>query len=101
MLSLGALPCVVLTTLYADLVSDPGLFSAGLFGNVQRNRRLGGAISYFIGAVLGGVAASHSVGFSGALFIAAGLQLLTVIAWLIWRVDEDQDQDDGDEGFGD
>lgn len=85
----GGLPCIVLTTLYTDLISDPNFFSAGLFGNAQRNRRFGGAAFYFIGAVLGGVAAaSNSFGFSGALFVAAGIQMLTAVTWLLWRAEK-------------
>ena len=93
-LEYGALPCIVLTTLYADLVSDPSFFSAGLFGNAQRNRRVSGAAFYFVGAVLGGAAAATTVGFLGGLYIAAGLQAGTAIAWLLWRVDETEVDED-------
>jgi hypothetical protein len=92
-LGLGGLPSIVLTALFADLVSDPSFFSAGLLGNAQRNRRLGGATFYFVGAVVGGVAAKYSekVGFSGGLFIAAGFQMATVAAWLMWRREKRED----------
>jgi hypothetical protein len=93
-LECGALPCIVLTTLYADLVSDPSFFSAGLFGNAQRNRRVSGALVYFVGAVLGGVAAATSIGFFGGLYIAAGLQVATAIAWLLWSADEPEEGED-------
>lgn len=96
-LDCGGLPCVVLTSLYADLVSDPSFFSAGLFGNAQRNRRLGGAVFYFFGAVLGGVAAATAIGFSGGLFVAAGLQIATAILFLLWRAEKsevDEDEED-------
>ena len=93
-LEYGGLPCVVLTSLYADLVSDPSFFSAGLFGNAPRNRKISGALVYFVGAVLGGVAAATAIGFLGGLYIAAGLQLATAIAWLFWRADEPEDEDE-------
>lgn len=96
-LECGGLPCIVLTTLYADLVSDPGFFSAGLFGNAQRNRRISAALIYFVGAVLGGVAAATSIGFVGGLYIAAGLQTATAISWLFWRADK-HDEDEDEEG---
>ena len=51
MLEMNALPTVVLTTLYHDLFTDPAFFSAGLMGNVGRNRRLGALVFYFGGAV--------------------------------------------------
>ncbi|KAK5174057.1 uncharacterized protein LTR77_001137 [Saxophila tyrrhenica] len=89
MLDYNAMPCVVLTTLYTDLASDPGLFTAGLTGNVNRNRRAGGAVFYFLGAVVGGAAAAHSIGFSGALWIAAGVHLGIVICWMLWRAEEE------------
>ena len=92
-LEFGGLPSIVLTALFADLVSDPSFFNAGLLGNAQRNRRLGGAAFYFMGAVVGGVAAKYSekVGFSGGLFIAAALQMATVAAWLMWRREKQED----------
>ena len=85
MLECNSLPVVVLTTLYADLVSDPSLFSGGLFNHSQRNRRAGGVVFYFTGAVVGGVAASHAIGFGGGLLIAAAIQLATAVVWLLWR----------------
>ena len=83
----------MLTSLFADLVSDPSFFTAGLMGNAQRNRRLGGGSFYFVGAVVGGVAAKYTenIGFSGGLFIAAGLQMMTVVAWLLWRREKQED----------
>ena len=88
------LPCVVLTTLYTDLISDPGLLSAGLFSNVQRNRKAGGVAFYFAGAVVGGIAARNSIRFSGALWIAAGIQLSMAALWMIWRAEgEDFDEE--------
>ena len=94
MLEYNALPCVVLTTLYTDLISDPSFFSAGLFGNVQRNRRAGGAICYFAGAVVGGAAAAHQVGFTGALWLATGMHFGVVAAWLLWRADEGKEDEE-------
>lgn len=88
------MPCIALTNLYVDLVSDPGFFSAGLFSNAKRNRQGGGVVFYFIGAVVGGVCASHPIGFSGDLFIAAALQLGTAITWLMWKPDEDENEAD-------
>ena len=95
MVQQNALPVVVLTTLYSDLVSDPALFTAGLMGNVQRNRRLGGAVFYFVGAVCGGVAAAHSIGFSGGLAIAGAVQFCVAVSWLAWpaeKSDEDEER---------
>lgn len=96
-LGFNALPSVVLTTLYNDLASDPALFTAGLMGNVQRNRRGGGLIFYIFGALLGGVFARSSVGFAGALWFTAGVKVFIVVAWLMWR-EEKEKEGDGEEG---
>lgn len=84
-LGLNPLPAVVLTTLYNDLASDPALFTAGLAGNVQRNRRVGGLVFYVVGSLVGGAFARSSVGFAGALWFTAGLKCFIVGAWLLWR----------------
>lgn len=78
------LPTIVISVLYTDLVSDPSFFSGGLLGNGPRNRRLGGVIFYFAGAVLGGVFASSRFGFLGALWVAAIVKGVIVLAWVGW-----------------
>jgi hypothetical protein len=88
------LPCVVLTTLYSDLISDPGLFTAGLYSNVQRNRRAGGAALYFVGAVVGGVAASTPMGFSGGLWMAAVMHFVIMGFWMSWWAENDTNSSD-------
>ncbi|KAK6396407.1 hypothetical protein LTR65_009491 [Meristemomyces frigidus] len=94
-LQYNALPSVVLTTLYNDLVSDPGLLTGGLLGNVGRNRRLGGLLFYIGGAVAGGAFVTSSLGFSGLLWTAAALKLGVVLAWLLWR-EEVKKEDSGE-----
>ncbi|KAK3707534.1 hypothetical protein LTR37_012029 [Vermiconidia calcicola] len=94
-LQYNAMPCVVLTTLYTDLVSDPGLLSAGLYANPQRNRRAGGVVFYFIGAVIGGVAASKPIGFSGGLWIASVVQGVIAASWLAWKEDTAEGDEEG------
>ncbi|KAK5132728.1 hypothetical protein LTR08_008694 [Meristemomyces frigidus] len=95
MVEMNALPTVVLTTLYHDLITDPALLSAGLLGNVGRNRRLGALVWYFGGAVAGGAFARSSLGFGGLLWTAAGVKLGMVCAWLLWREDcEKGDEED-------
>lgn len=84
-LGMNALPAVVLTTLYNDLAADPALLTAGLAGNVQRNRRAGGLVAYVFGALVGGAFAKSAVGLAGALWFTAGIKFLLVVAWLFWR----------------
>lgn len=79
------LPTIVISVLYTDLVSDPSFFSGGLLGNASRNRRVGGVVFYFAGAVLGGVFASSRFGFAGALWVAACVKAGIMMAWVVWR----------------
>lgn len=94
-LGLNPLPAVVLTTLYNDLASDPALFTAGLAGNVQRNRRFGGLVIYVVGALIGGAFARSSVGLAGALWFTAGIKLCIVGAWLLWREEGKEEEGEG------
>lgn len=87
-LEYNPLTAVVLTTLYADMVSDPRFLTAGLMSNGPRNRKLAAVALYFAGAVLGGVAASSSIKFTGGLIIATAIQLAMALAWLVWRSDD-------------
>ncbi|KAL2423926.1 hypothetical protein ABEF95_010001 [Exophiala dermatitidis] len=84
-LKYNAIPTVVLTSLYCDLMSDPQLFTAGLFEDPDRNRRALGAVALFLGATIGGALVKHDVGYGVALWIATGLKGLMVMAWLLWK----------------
>ncbi|KAL4725685.1 hypothetical protein ACLX1H_007836 [Fusarium chlamydosporum] len=53
-LKYNAMPTVVLTSLYCDMMSDAKLFTAPLTDNADRNRRALGAVLLFVGAVCGG-----------------------------------------------
>jgi len=84
-LKYNSMPTVVLTSLYCDLMSDPHLFTAGLFDDADRNRRAGGAIVLFAGASIGAALSKTSVGFGGIMWIASGLKAIMVLAWLLWK----------------
>lgn len=86
------LPVVVLTTLYNDLIADPSLFSAGLRGDIQRNRKLSGLVLYFCGAAVGGVAARGDLGFSGLLVVACGIQAIVAAGWAVWYEDSEKNE---------
>ena len=81
----NALPTVVLTSLYCDLMSDAHLLTAGLFEDPQRNRRACAAVALFLGAVMGGFLSKSWVGYAGALWIAAAIKATMVLAWLLWK----------------
>lgn len=84
-LKYNAMPTVVLTTLYTDLMMDSHLLTAGLFEDPQRNRRAASAVALFVGAVIGGVIAKSWLGFAGALWIGAFIKGLMALAWLLWK----------------
>ncbi|RGP77953.1 hypothetical protein FLONG3_3910 [Fusarium longipes] len=84
-LKYNAMPTVVLTSLYCDLMSDAKLFTAPLTDNADRNRRAIGAIALFLGAICGGFLSKSWVGFAGALWIASFLKLSIMFAWALWK----------------
>lgn len=86
-LQYGGLTSVVLTSNYCDLFSDAKLFH---LSNVERNRRTAAPILLLIGAICGGLWANSSVGMSGALWSAAALKALAVIAWIVWAADSEE-----------
>ncbi|OAG45102.1 hypothetical protein AYO21_00450 [Fonsecaea monophora] len=91
-LKYNALPTVVLTSLFCDLMGDPGLFTAGLLEDPDRNRRALGAVLLFAGAAVSGALIKTSVGYDGALWVATGVKGAMVLAWLVWRPRRQQEQ---------
>jgi len=91
-LKYNALPTVVLTSLFCDLMSDPDLLTAGLLEDPDRNRRAAGAVMLFVGATIGGAVMKSSIGYAGALWIATGVKGCMVLAWLVWRQKRPQKQ---------
>lgn len=81
----NGLTSVVLTSIYCDLFSHPDLLSKKVIGNVEEMRRAGAVVCLLFGVVLGGLWAHSSVGMMGALWTAAVLKGLIIIAWLSWR----------------
>jgi hypothetical protein len=90
-LKYNGLPSVVLTSTYCDLFSDPTLFTAGIKENPERNRRIAAPILLLAGAMLGGLYAKSEFGLAGALWTAAGLKFLVVLAWLFWAPERETD----------
>ncbi|KAH7244435.1 uncharacterized protein BKA55DRAFT_85040 [Fusarium redolens] len=84
-LKYNAMPTIVLTSLYCDMMSDAKLFTAPINDNADRNRRATGAVLLFAGAVSGGFLSKSWVGFAGALWIAAFLKLCITFAWVLWK----------------
>ncbi|KAI0391597.1 hypothetical protein F5Y17DRAFT_402085 [Xylariaceae sp. FL0594] len=86
-LKYNALTSVVLTSIYCDLFSDANLLVAD---NPERNRRVGAPLLLLVGAVLGGFLSRSSVGSAGALWVAAVLKLVAVVAWFFWPAESDE-----------
>ncbi|KIW28945.1 uncharacterized protein PV07_04797 [Cladophialophora immunda] len=91
-LKYNALPTVVLTSLFCDLMGDPDLFTAGLLEDPDRNRRALGAVLLFAGAAVSGALIKTSVGYDGALWVATGVKGAMVLAWLAWSPKRQQVQ---------
>jgi hypothetical protein len=89
-LKYNALTSVVLTSIYCDLFSDKDLFAAD---NVERNRRAAAPILLLVGALAGAVFSHSSFGIAGALWTAAGLKLIMVIAWYVWPAEKSDDEE--------
>ncbi|KAK6429749.1 hypothetical protein LTR95_014102 [Oleoguttula sp. CCFEE 5521] len=93
MLRHHGMPTIVLTSAYNDIMSDPGLFSGGLTGNVSRNRKLGGVVLYFLGAVCGGALARSQFGFAGTLWTSIIIKLVIAGGWLAWREETKEERE--------
>lgn len=83
-LQYGGLTSVVLTSNYCDLFSDSNLIAVN---NVERNRRVAAPVLLLIGAMLGGLWAHSSIGLAGALWTAAALKAVAVLAWVFWSAE--------------
>jgi len=88
-LKFNALTSVVLTSIYCDLFSDANLF-AGFTSNIERSQRAAAPLALLIGVIGGGIWAKSAIGLAGALFTAAALKLLIVLAWIFWKTEKDQ-----------
>lgn len=74
-----SLTSVVLTSIYCDLFSYPGL------SDPDEWRRLGAVVGFLLGTCLGGLWAKSEVGLSGALWTAVGGKGMMSVAWLWWK----------------
>jgi uncharacterized membrane protein YoaK (UPF0700 family) len=83
-LKFNALTSVVLTSIYCDLFSDANLFT-GITQNEERNQRAAAPVALLIGVLGGGLWAKSVIGMAGALWTAAGMKLLIILAWLFWK----------------
>lgn len=84
-LKYNAIPTVVLTSLYCDLMSDAQLFTAPLGQNADRNRRFIGAVLLLAGAISGAFLSKSDAGIMGGLWIGVFIKATMAVAWFFWR----------------
>lgn len=82
-LGLAEIPTVVLTSMIHDIATDPALMGP-LKENVKRNRRVLAFFAILIGAIAGGFTAEKTDRMQVPLWIAGGIKLCVVGAWLVW-----------------
>ncbi|KAL4946108.1 hypothetical protein BDV06DRAFT_218631 [Aspergillus oleicola] len=82
-LEFDELPTVVLTTLLCDLLVDPNL-GAALKDNPKRNRRIGGFLALFLGAMTAG-GLSKVTDMAASLWFAMGIKLVITVSWFVWN----------------
>lgn len=73
MLGFNELPVNVLTSTYADLAGDPGLFAVR---NRKRDRRLAAVVSLVAGALVSAWMMKKGPGIVGVLWLAAGIKVV-------------------------
>lgn len=72
-------PTVVLTTVWVELMTDPGLFNLRK-KVMSRDLRLIAASTLFLGAFVGRAILAQ-LGYAGTLGVAVGLRVLIAISW--------------------
>ncbi|KAL4805624.1 hypothetical protein BDV18DRAFT_22175 [Aspergillus unguis] len=82
-LGFDELPTVVLTTLLCDLLVDPNL-GAALKANGKRNRRIGGFLALFLGAMTAG-GLSKVTEMAASLWFAMAIKLMITVCWFVWK----------------
>ncbi|KAL2866998.1 YoaK family protein [Aspergillus lucknowensis] len=82
-LEFDELPTVVLTTLLCDLLVDPNL-GAALRANPRRNRRIGGFLALFLGAMTAG-GISKVTEMAASLWFAMGIKFVITASWFVWK----------------
>ncbi|PGH32956.1 hypothetical protein GX50_04238 [[Emmonsia] crescens] len=91
LLSFPEIPTTVLTSLYYDLVAEPGILRP-LGRNKRRNRRITSIIGVIGGSVIGGWLSKSTGRISPALWITAASKFAISAIWLFWRQDGDKAQ---------
>lgn len=82
-LSLSEIPTVVVTSVLCDFASDPEI-ARPLTANAKRNRRALAFLGILAGAVAGGWLSRVTGEMQTALWVAGGIKVVVVVAWVCW-----------------
>ena len=81
-LGFNEIPTVAITSLLCDLVSDVELLA---LRNGKRDRRIVAFCLTLLGAIAGGWITRATEDIAPVLWLAAGIKLVLVVLWVIWR----------------
>ncbi|KAI9036638.1 YoaK family protein [Aspergillus affinis] len=84
-LKMNGLTSVVLTSVYCDLFSAPGVLG---LSEVEGRRRVGAIGGLLLGTVIGGWWAKSGIGLEGALWTTVVCKGIIAAAWLGWKAEQ-------------
>lgn len=87
LLGFNEVPTTVLTSVYCDFISDPGMLLP-VKENIKRNRRVCAILCIMVGGICGGWLTRSRASISAALWISGVIKLVISIAYSLWRADE-------------
>ncbi|KAJ4389958.1 hypothetical protein N0V93_007431 [Gnomoniopsis smithogilvyi] len=88
-LGVNEVPTVVITSLLADLFSDPNLTAKPILtGNRKRNNRVVGFVLTLVASIAGGWILKGTGQVQPVLWLVFGIKAVIGLAWLIWKEDD-------------
>ncbi|KAJ4402806.1 hypothetical protein N0V82_010740 [Gnomoniopsis sp. IMI 355080] len=87
-LGVNEVPTVVITSLLADLFSDPNLTAKPILtGNRKRNNRVVGFVLTLVASIAGGWILKGTGQVQPVLWLVFGIKTIIGLAWLLWKED--------------
>lgn len=85
-LGVNEVPTVVITSLLADLFSDPNLTARPIMkANPKRNNRIAGFVLTLIASIAGGWILKGTGQVQPVLWLVFGIKFIISLVWLIWK----------------
>lgn len=85
-LGVNEVPTVVITSLLADLFSDPNLTARPVLkANPKRNNRIAGFILTLIASIAGGWILKGTGQVQPVLWLVFGIKFMISLVWLVWK----------------